>query len=149
MSKVYSVTLEDANDGSGDLILPFPDDLLEQLGWKEGDTLSFDVDENGHIVMNKVEPVETEFVLVESVQLFRHRYVVEVPKGKSEWALDTVTCQEAKEFSQEHIAEDIISDRVLSKEEVLALCDEDNDYAMHWPEDKKFEVFVTPWKSTK
>lgn len=149
MSKVYSVTLEDANDGSGDLILPLPDELLAEVGWKTNDTLSFDVDGNGHIVMNKVESVETELVLVESVQTFRHRYVVEVPKGKKEWALDTVTCTDAKEFSQEHIGEQIISHRVVSKEEVLSICNTDNDYALYWPEDKKFEVFVTPWNNTK
>ena len=42
---------------------------------------------------------ETELVLVETVFQHRMRYVVEVPQGKKDWALDTVVCQEAQEFS--------------------------------------------------
>ena len=30
-------------DEDGNLILPFPDELLEALGWSEGTTLDFDV----------------------------------------------------------------------------------------------------------
>jgi hypothetical protein len=44
--------------------------------------------------------MKTEFVLVECVSTFRMRYVVEVPEGKSEYALDTVVMNEANEFSQ-------------------------------------------------
>ena len=37
-----------------DLILPFPDDLLEQMGWKEGDVLIWNVDEiTGQITLRK------------------------------------------------------------------------------------------------
>jgi hypothetical protein len=85
------------------------------------------------------------FVMVECVSSFRMRYVVEVPKGKEEWALDTVTCQEAKEFSQEHIGEQIISHRVVSKEEVIAISDVDNHYCKDWPEHQKMQTFVT-WR---
>jgi len=86
---------------------------------------------------------ETELVLVETVSMFRMRYVVEVPKGQKDWALDTVTCQEAKEFSQEHIDEPIVSHRVVSKEEMLAICDIDNHYCKDWSEEQKIESFVT------
>lgn len=89
--------------------------------------------------------MNTEFVLVECVSTFRMRYVVEVPAGKTEWALDTVTMNEAEEFSQEHIGEQIMSHRVLTKEEVITLCDNDNDYVKSWGDEKKIEVFVTPW----
>ncbi len=30
-------------DEDGNLILPFPDELLEALGWSEGTTLDFDI----------------------------------------------------------------------------------------------------------
>jgi len=93
---------------------------------------------------------ETQLVLVECVSMFRMRYLVEVPVGtdnygydKKEWALDTVSMEEAKEFSQQHIGENIVSSRVISKEEALALCDQDNDYASSWPEEKKIEQFFT------
>ena len=89
--------------------------------------------------------METEFVLVECVSTFRMRYMVEVPAGKTEWALDTVTMNDAKEFSQEHIGEQIISHRVVSKEEVITICVIDNEYTKSWDDEKKMEVFVTPW----
>lgn len=89
---------------------------------------------------------ETEWVLVECVSTFKMKYMVEVPRGKSEWALDTVIMQEAKEFSQEHIDESIFSHRVVSKKEALSICDTDNEYAKSWNKDKKIEVFFTTWK---
>jgi hypothetical protein len=96
---------------------------------------------------------KTQLVLVETVSMFRMRYVVEVPVGtddynndKSLWALDTVTMNEAQEFSQEHLDETIVSHRVVSKKEALALCDIDNDYTKSWSKDKKIETFFTPWK---
>ena len=87
---------------------------------------------------------ETELVLVECIQQYRMRYVVEVPVGKSEWALDTVTMEEAVEFSQLNLGETIISHRVITKDEVIKICDIDNDYCKSWDTEKKFEVFVTP-----
>lgn len=89
---------------------------------------------------------ETELVLVECVSMFRMRYMVEVPKGKSEWALDTVTMKEATEFSQEHLDETIVSHRIVTKKEALELCDQDNDYTKDWTKQKKIEIFFTTWK---
>lgn len=93
---------------------------------------------------------DTQWVLVETVSMFRHRYMVEVPVGtddygndKKDWALDTVTCNDAKEFSQEHLGETIVSHRVVSKKEALALCDIDNEYTKSWTKDRKIEVFFT------
>ena len=54
--------------------------------------------------------------------------------------------QEAKEFSQEHIGENIVSHRVMSEEEVLALCSIDNDYANSWNDELKLNTFVTKVK---
>lgn len=87
---------------------------------------------------------DKEFVLVETVESFRMRYVVPVPKGKAEWALDTVVMDEATEFSQQHIGEQIVSHRVISKEELLTLMDADNEYSAEWPEEQKMRAFVTP-----
>lgn len=67
-------------------------------------------------------------VLVEAVSMFRMRYVVEVPEGKKEWALDTVTLQEAKEFSQDHLDEIITSHRVVTEEEAIKIFKEDHPY---------------------
>ncbi len=92
-----------------------------------------------------------QLVLVETVSMFRMRYMVEVPVGiddfgndKTLWALDTVVMGDAKEFSQKHLDETIVSHRVVSMDEALALCDEDNDYTASWPTEKKIETFFTP-----
>jgi len=49
----WTIILEEADDGSGDLIMPFPDDLLTQAGWKEGDTLEWIDNENGSFTLRK------------------------------------------------------------------------------------------------
>lgn len=91
---------------------------------------------------------KTEWVLVEAVSMFRMRYMVEVPVGKSEYALDTVVMQEAKEFSQKFLDETIVSHRVLSKKDALELCDTDNEYCKSWDVSTKEKNFFTEWKST-
>ena len=143
-------TLEVKHDDNGDAILEFPPDFLEDAGWKEGDRIRWIDRKDGSWEMQKVE---TQFVLVETVSLFRHRYVVEVPTGidqwgkdKTLWALDTVTMEEAKEFSQQHLDETIVSHWVLSRDEVLEMCDQDNEYCKDWSSEKKIETFVTEWK---
>ena len=136
------ITLE--SDDEGNLVLPLDDEILKEVGWETGDAIDWIDNKDGSWTMKK--KVETEFVLVECVSMFRERYVVEVPKDHTEWALDTVVMQEAKEFSQEHIGENIISHRVMSKKEVLALCDIDNDYAKRWSDEYKFQTFVTKVK---
>jgi hypothetical protein len=60
--------------------------------------------------------------------------------------------QEAKEFSQKDLGEVIVSHRVVSEEEALALCREDNDYVSSWDDDKLKKSFfhaegdVADWK---
>lgn len=87
--------------------------------------------------------METELVLVECIQTYRMRYMVEVPVGRAGWALDTVSCDEAKEFSQLSLGETIVSHRVVSKEEVLKICDEDNAFCHSWTDEQKIDAFVT------
>lgn len=120
----WTVTLEEDPE-TGDLMLPLPEDVLKALSLKEGDSLNWDVQEDGSVILSKQEK---ELVLVECINQFRIRYLVEVPKGKQEWALDTVTMNEAKEFSQEHLTETIISSRIISEQDALVLCKQDNDY---------------------
>jgi hypothetical protein len=141
MSK-HTVKLEE--DENGDLVLPLSDELLKELDWKEGDNLNWKDNNDGSFTLTKkTEEIETEWVLVETISQFRLRYVVEVPKGKSEYALDTVTMDEAKEFSQKHLGETIVSSRVISEKDALDLFDEDNDYLKDWNDDKKMESGFT------
>lgn len=46
------ITQEDPE--TGDLILPIPQPVLDQLGWKEGDSIDFDVDKDGTIYIRKI-----------------------------------------------------------------------------------------------
>lgn len=86
-------------------------------------------------------------VLVETVLMYRMRYVIDVKDDPIDWALDTVTMQEAKEFSQKYLDETIVSHRVVSHEEILKLMDEDNDYLKNLPESEKFKIMVTEYKN--
>jgi len=142
------VTLVEDED-TGDLILPIGDELMSEVGWEVGDTLDWVDNKDGSFTIMKKQEVETELVLVECISQFRQRYMVEVPKGKAEWALDTVTMEQADEFSQVHLGETIVSHRVVSKEEMLALCDKDNDYAKSWNDEHKMKTFVTSWDKQK
>jgi len=51
----WTITVEEADDGSGDLVLPFPEDLLKQAGWKEGDTLDWQDNGDGSWSLTKVK----------------------------------------------------------------------------------------------
>ena len=51
----WTITLEEAEDGSGDLVMPLPQDLLDGVGWKEGDTLEWINNNNGTWALKKVE----------------------------------------------------------------------------------------------
>lgn len=46
--------IEDAEDGSGDGILTFPPEMVEELGWKAGDTLNLEATDDGTIIVTKV-----------------------------------------------------------------------------------------------
>ncbi len=122
----------------GDCFIELPEEFLAEAGWKEGDTIHFDDNRDGSFTMSK-----REWVLVEAISQFRERYMVQVPQGKTDWALDTVTMEEAKEFSQKHLGETIINHRVVSEEEAFELCDVDNDYCKHWSEEQKIDNFFT------
>lgn len=54
MSKRFTITIEE--DEFGELILPIPDDVCEDLGWTIGDELEFEVDDvTGSFTLTKVE----------------------------------------------------------------------------------------------
>ena len=56
----WTIKVEDAEDGSGDLVLPFPDDLLESAGWKEGDTLEWIDNKDGSWILKKKDEHGTD-----------------------------------------------------------------------------------------
>ena len=78
--------------------------------------------------------------LVECVSTFRMRDVVSCKSA--EHAMDTITMNEASEFSQEHLGEQIVSARQVEHAEIIALCDRDNDYCTEWDDATKYKNFV-------
>jgi hypothetical protein len=94
----------------------------------------------------------SKYVLVETLSQFRQRYVIEVPDDHNDkefpctavqWAEDTVTLEEMKEFSQKWLGETIIGSREITRDEIIKFCDEDNDYLKSWTEEHKMTL-VTP-----
>jgi hypothetical protein len=53
MTNTYTIPLEEDPDNPENLLLTFPDDLLESVGWKCGDTLIWTVEDDGTIVLKK------------------------------------------------------------------------------------------------
>ena len=51
-SRYEVITQEDPE--SGDLMVPLPPELLQQLGWVEGDTIDFSIDDKGRYVLKKI-----------------------------------------------------------------------------------------------
>ena len=49
----WELTCQDPEDGSGDSIVEIPPDLLESIGWKQGDTLTVEASEESIILKLK------------------------------------------------------------------------------------------------
>lgn len=115
----------------GELILELPQPLLDQLGWHEGKIIDWSVQSDGTVILEEsTMSKKTQLVLVETVSMFAHRYLVETPVDQTEWALDTVACQDAKEFSQKFLDETVVSHRVVTKQEALDLFRNDPENAV-------------------
>jgi hypothetical protein len=127
--------------GTDDYFIELNDEILAETGFKIGDELEWADRGDGSWSLKKKE--EKTWVMVEAVHTFRMRYMVEVPAEHPEYALDTVTMDAAKEFSQEFIGQQIMSHRVISEEDALKLCDVDNYYCAKWDNQKKIETFFT------
>ena len=94
---------------------------------------------------------ENKYVVVTCVSTHRIRYCVSVDDlqkmntdtpidgHEREWAMDSVTCEEIKEFSQEHIGESIVDSKMLNESQMLELFDEDNDYLKEWTKEQKIK----------
>ena len=132
-------TLE-VQEKDGEFFIELNDEILEGTGWKIGDDLVWKDNKDGSWTLSKSDKV---WVMVECIQQYRMRYMVQAPIDHPEYALDDVTMQTAKEFSQLDIGETIVSHRVVSHDDALKLCDEDNDYTQEWTEEQKVKSFFT------
>jgi hypothetical protein len=55
MTTKWTVTVKEADDGSGDLIMPLPQDMLDLQGWQDGDILEWADNEDGSWSLTKVQ----------------------------------------------------------------------------------------------
>lgn len=67
----------------------------------------------------------SELVLVSTVVIFRHNYVVEVPDGKTDLALNAVMKENATEFSQKFVSENIVEHRIIDKNQLREIWTQD------------------------
>jgi len=96
----------------------------------------------------------SKYIMVDTISQFRMRYVVEVPDNvedgeypcsPEEYASDTVVCEEAKEFTQHHLGETIVSTREVTLEEAIAQFRKDEPmFGESWEDDIIIKNAITP-----
>lgn len=52
MNKSWTITVEEDPE-TGDMVLPFTDEILEAVGWKIGDVIKWEVNDNGSWTLRK------------------------------------------------------------------------------------------------
>lgn len=130
---------------TGDTLLEFDQKFVEEQDWREGDTVKWNITDK-EVSMTNVDAVarkETDYYLVETISLFRMRYIVKAKNA--EHASDEVIMNldsdntDFKEFSQHHLDEVISYTKKMTREEVIELCDQDNDYLKTWSDEQKLK----------
>lgn len=82
--------------------------------------------------------------VVEAISTFRHKYVIDCKS--LEHAFDTVTMEEAAEFSQMHLGEQIVSGRGISHEEFTRM----NDALQQYGDGTQYQPETgSPWMGEK
>lgn len=101
-----------------------------------------------------MENLDKKYVVVTTVSSYRIRYAIpmdELQALNTEhpvdplWALDSVTCQEVKEFSQEWLGEHIVDHDVVNEDQILDLFDKDNSYLKEWSTKEKLSL-IRNWQ---
>ena len=102
-----------------------------------------------------MDDIEETYVVVDTIHSFSHKYVIPMSELQKEnldmpvdpaWALDAVTMEEAEEFSQKALGEQIVDFNVVSEKEILEIFDKHNDYLANWSVAEKLQ-FIKTWKS--
>ena len=77
--------------------------------------------------------------LIETVSVFRHRYVIETDtQEKAEDAvINHIEIGDLREFSQKHITESIPECKEISDSDYLKMFDQENDFITDWPVSQK------------
>jgi hypothetical protein len=99
-----------------------------------------------------------KYVKVECVSTFRQTYVIPMDglqdlntevklndQLAQEWAMDCITTEQATEFSQKWLGEQIVDTEVLDEEAVLKRFDRDNpELVKEWETERKLK-FINSW----
>lgn len=120
MDQAFKLSVKSVPD-SDDVMLEFPQPFVEQQGWLAGDSLRWEAAPGGVNIVNEslekrraeVASQETPIFIVDKLISVRVRYAVRA--RCAEHAKDTVTMNEAEEFDQNPIGEDIIGAAEMSE----------------------------------
>lgn len=94
--------------------------------------------------MRKWALIMSKLVMVDCISTYRMRYCVELNDDELDvWACDTVVMEEAKEFSQEHLGEMIISHRVVSEEEACKMFREEMPHLKDIDDERIRKIAIT------
>ena len=130
LASSFSLTVQQDPD-TGDLFVRLPPELLATMDWREGDRLEYVVREGeclelinhckaerDRLVQNEQpEQPDMPLFIVETVLSHRMRYAVRA--RSAEHAMDIITMEEANEFDQNFLGEQIFSTRQVSIDEFL------------------------------
>jgi len=103
--------------------------------------------------------MKSDYVVVDTVSMFKQRYIIPreelqklnedvklTDKLAREWASDSVTTEEVKEFSQRWLGETITNVDIVDTEKVLKLFKEDNEeLSQEWTQAKQLD-YINDWK---
>lgn len=103
--------------------------------------------------------MKSDYVVVDTVSMFKQRYIIPreelqklnedvklTDKLAKEWASDSVTTEEVKEFSQRWLGETITNVDIVDTQKVLKLFKEDNEeLSEEWTQAKQLD-YINDWK---
>ena len=132
-----SWTLPVKENESGELYIELNDEILEDSGFKIGDTLNWKDLKNGSFSLTKADG---DLYLVEGISMFHIKFVVRA--REAEHAMDEVVCDtgDLKEFSQNHVDFSILGARKITQEEYLEQFNKDNAYLASWTDEAKMKM---------
>jgi hypothetical protein len=99
----------------------------------------------------------SKYMMVDAISQFRMRYVIEVPddcevedieNGKygctaEEYAMDSVTCEQTREYTQKHLGETIVSTREVTLEEAIEQYRKEEPLFGQWEDDTIIRNHIT------
>lgn len=89
----------------------------------------------------------SKFVMVDAISQFRIRYVVEVPDDANcsaiEYAEDSVTMEDAREFTQKHLGEMIVDSREIELEDAISQFRNEEPAYSEWSDDLIIKNVIT------